>query len=57
MLTLAVVYFGYSAVAFAIPMVLVHIPQTISKAVERRRGERIGTLRLASDVSFSERAR
>jgi len=59
MLTLAVVYFGYSAVAFAIPMVLVHIPQTISKAVERRRQEklsldRIGGLRVASDASFHD---
>lgn len=56
MLTLAVVYFGYSAVAFTIPMVVARVPQLVDEALKRRRQEklsleRIGGLRIASDAS------
>ncbi len=62
MLTMAVVYFGYSAVAFAIPMVLARIPHLIGAGAERRRQEklvleRIAALRIVSDASFHESGR
>jgi len=62
MLTLSIVYFGYSAVAFTIPMVVARVPQIIDEALKRRRQERlsmerIGGLRIASDVSFHNGAR
>ena len=53
----ALVYFGYAAVAFAIPMVLAHIPYLVGDTFKRRRKEklsleRIGALRIASDAPF-----
>jgi len=56
------VYFGYSAVAFAIPMVLARVPYLIGAAAERRHQEklsleRIAALRIASDASFHDSGR
>ena len=53
----ALVYFGYAAVAFAIPMTLAHVPYLIGDTFKRRRQEklsleRIGALRITSDASF-----
>lgn len=62
MLTMAVVYFGYSAVAFAVPKVLARIAHLIGASAEQRRQERmslerIGALRIASDASFHDSGR
>lgn len=56
------VYFGYAAVAFVIPMVLARILQLIGAAAERRHQEklsleRIAALRIASDASFHDSGR
>ena len=55
----ALVYFGYAAVAFAIPMVLAHIPYLVGDTFKQRRKEklsleRIGALRIASDAPFHD---
>lgn len=55
----ALVYFGYAAVAFAIPMVLAHIPYLVGDTFKRRRKEklsleRIGALRIAPDAPFHD---
>lgn len=58
----ALVYFGYAAVAFAIPMTLAHVPYLIGDTVKRRRQEklsleRIGALQIVSDASFHDNGR
>ncbi len=58
----ALVYFGYAAVAFAIPMTFAHVPYLIGDTFKRRRQEkmsleRIGALRIASDASFHDSGR
>lgn len=58
----ALVYFGYAAVAFAIPMTLAYVPYLIGDTFKRRRQEklaleRIGALRIASDTSFHDSGR
>lgn len=55
----ALVYFGYAALAFAIPMMLAHVPYLIGDTFKRRRQERmslarIGALRIASDASLHD---
>ena len=62
MLAMAVAYFGYSAVAFAIPVALARVPHLIGGSVERRRQEklsleRMAALRIASDASFHDGGR
>lgn len=59
MLMMAEVYFGYSAVAFAVPKVLARIAHLIGASAKQRRQEkmsldRIGVLRIASDASFHD---
>lgn len=59
MLMMAEVYFGYSAIAFAIPKVLARIAHLINASAKQRRQEkmsleRIGALRIASDASFED---
>lgn len=62
MLMMAEVYFGYSAVAFAVPKVLARIAHLISALAEQQRQEklsleRIGALQIVSDASFDDSGR
>ena len=59
MLMMAEVYFGYSAVAFAIPKVLARIAHLIGASAKQQRQEkmsleRISALRIESDTSFHD---